>query len=148
MIEVTAQTEIAAPADAVWLALTDLASFPAWNPFIRNARGTTEVGGDVHVRVAPSFGVPLRFHAKVLYSEAARALRWRGHVLAPWLATGDHVFSIEPLENGHVRFTQRETFSGLLPRLAGKLLGREAQRGFDAMNAAIKSRVEAQERLS
>lgn len=148
MIEVRAETEIAAPAEAVWLALTDLASFPAWNPFIRNARGSTQPGGDVHVRVRPSFGVPLRFHAKVLYSEDGRALRWRGHVLAPWIAEGDHLFEIQPLANGHVRFAQREEFHGLLPRLASKRLAREAQRGFEAMNAAIKARVEAQEHVS
>ena len=148
MIEVSAQTEIAAPAEAVWFALTDLASFPAWNPFIRNARGSTAVGGDVHVRVSSSFGVPLRFSAHVLYSEPSHTLHWRGHVLADWLASGDHTFTIEPLDDGHVRFTQRETFGGLVPLLASKLLAREAKRGFDAMNAAIKARVEAMERVS
>ena len=129
----------------MWFALTDLSSFPAWNPFIRNARGSTDVGGDVHVRVRPSFGIPLRFSAHVLYSETGHRLRWRGHVLADWLASGDHVFTIEKLENGHVRFEQRETFGGILPRFAAARLAREAKRGFEAMNAAIKARVEAQE---
>ncbi len=148
MIDIAAETEIAAPATAVWDALTDLTKFPSWNPFIRNATGTTALGGDVHVRVRPSFGVPLRFHAKVLYSEPDHALRWVGQVISPWLARGDHVFLIEPLPDGRVRFSQRETFSGLLPRLFGKRLANEARRGFDAMNAAIKARVEAQERFS
>lgn len=148
MIEIAAETEIAAPASAVWEALTDLSRFPSWNPFIRNARGTTAPGADVHVRVRPSFGIPLRFHAKVLYSEPDRALRWVGDVLAPWLARGDHRFLIEQLADGRVRFSQRERFSGLLPRLFAKRLASEASRGVAAMNAAIKARVEAQERFS
>jgi hypothetical protein len=148
MIEVVAETEIAAAPETVWSVLTEFSRFPAWNPFIRNARGSATTGDEVHVRVRPSLGVPLAFHADVLYSEKERALRWRGHVLAPWIASGDHIFSIEPLENGHVRFVQRETFGGILPRLASKLLAREAKRGFDAMNAALKARAEAQERVS
>src|SRR6185503_2598055 len=114
-----------------------------WNPFIRNAHGSTAVGDEVHVRVEPSLHVPLRFHATVIEREDNRRLRWRGEVLAGWLASGDHVFEIEPLPNGHVRFAQRETFGGLLPRLAAKLLTREAGRGFREMNAAIKARAEA-----
>jgi len=141
MIEVNAATEIDAPAEAVWSVLTDLKSFKAWNPFIREARGTTDVGGSVRVRVRPSFGVPLVFHAKVLARQDNRELRWTGHVLSPWLARGEHTFTIEPLGADRVRFVQHETFSGLLPWLAKRLLAREARRGFDAMNQALGARV-------
>lgn len=145
MIEVTAQTEIAASPQTVWLVLTDFARFASWNPFIRHARGSPAVGGKVRVRVRPSLGIPLVFHAEVLDSEPAHELHWRGHVLTPLLASGDHTFTIEALPNGHVRFAQRETFGGLLPRLASRLLAREAKRGFDAMNAALKARAEVEE---
>lgn len=141
MIEVSAATDIDAPAEAVWSVLTDLDSFQAWNPFIRDAHGTTDVGGTIRVRVHPSLGVPLVFHAKVLASEANRELRWEGHVGASWLARGDHSFTIEPLGDNRVRFVQHETFSGLLPWLARRLLAREARRGFDAMNQALDARV-------
>jgi hypothetical protein len=148
MMKIEAETEIAAPAHAVWTALADLSSFPAWNPFIRNARGSTELGKHVHVRVRPSFGIPLGFRARIAWSEPDRCLRWIGHVVAPWLGRGDHLFEIEKLPNGHVRFSQREVFEGLLPRLFAKPLAREVKRGFEAMNAALKARVEAQERVS
>lgn len=148
MIEVTAETEIDAAPETVWSVLTDFSHFAAWNPFIRNARGTATVGDEVRVRVRPSLGVPLVFHANVLYSEKDRALRWRGHVLASWIATGDHIFSIEPLGDGHVRFVQREQFHGIVPWLASKLLAREAKRGFEVMNAALKARAEAEERFA
>jgi hypothetical protein len=142
MIGVTASTEIAGSASKVWSVLTELERFRAWNPFIRDARGSTAVGDTVHVRVAPSFGLRLAFHAKVLASEPERELRWRGHVIAPWIASGDHTFTIVPLDDGHVRFEQRETFGGIVPWLARRLLAREARRGFEAMNRALARRVE------
>lgn len=144
MIEVVASTEIAAPAEAVWAVLTDLSRFPEWNPFIRRASGVPRYGQEVRVRVQASARAPqLRFRATVVGCERNHELHWRGHVLAPWLARGDHTFTIEPSDGGHVRFVQREVFGGLLPRLAGRLLTRETQRGFDAMNGALKLRAEA-----
>lgn len=140
MIEITASCDIDAPAEAVWSVLTDLDQFQTWNPFIRHAAGSTAVGGRVRVQVRPSLGVPLVFRATVYGREDHRALRWRGHVGAPWLACGDHTFTIEPLGDGRSRLVQRETFTGLVPWLAGRLLARETKRGFDAMNRALAAR--------
>ncbi|MBL0218586.1 MAG: SRPBCC domain-containing protein [Myxococcales bacterium] len=140
MIEVSTSEEIEAPAEAVWAVLTELEQFGSWNPFIRDAHGSTEVGGTVHVRVRPSLGIPLAFHAEVTVSRPDRELRWRGQVLSRWLAAGDHTFEIEPINRGRVRFVQRERFSGLLPWLASKLVAREALRGFEAMNLALAAR--------
>lgn len=141
MLEVNAATEIDAPAEAVWSVLTALDQFKAWNPFIRDASGDTRVGSEVRVQVRPSLGIPLMFHARVLSREDNRELHWRGHVVVPWLASGEHWFTIEPIGEHRVRFVQRETFSGLLPWLGARLLRREAKRGFEAMNHALEARV-------
>jgi len=143
MLEVRAATEIHASPSAVWRVLTDLPRFSSWNPFIRAARGSTGIGDTVHVRVRPPLGIPLAFRAKVLERDDERALRWEGHVLARWLASGDHSFEIEPLPEGGVRFEQRETFSGLLPWLGRRLLARQARRGFEAMNEALAREAES-----
>jgi hypothetical protein len=145
MLEINATTEIEAPAEAVWSVLMDLEHFHTWNPFIREAHGTTEVGGTVHVHVQPKLGVRLAFHATVLAREDNHTLRWRGHVGAPWLACGDHTFTLEPIGDHRVRFVQHETFSGVLPWLARGLLARETQRGFEAMNHALEARVQGRE---
>lgn len=136
MLEVRAATDIDAPPAAVWRVLTDLPRFAKWNPFIREASGSPEVGGTVRVRVQPSLRIPLAFRAKVTARDD-HELRWRGHVLAPWLAAGDHVFEVTALPNGRSRFVQVERFTGLLPWLAKRLLATEAKRGFDAMNEAL-----------
>lgn len=140
-IEISEATEIDAPPHAVWEALTDLPAFRAWNPFICRASGSTALGGTVHVRVRPSLPLRLPFRATIVERTEDRALRWQGHVGARWLAAGDHVFTLEPLAGNRTRFVQSEKFTGVLPRLAGKLLARETRRGFAAMNRALADRV-------
>jgi hypothetical protein len=143
MIEVIASTHVDAPAAVVWDVLTDLASYAEWNPFIRAARGTPAHGADVEVHVHTSLGIPLRFHATVLTCDEPRLLHWLGYGVRPWLASGEHWFTIEHTGAGGVRFVQREEFVGVLPQLFGWLLARETRRGFDAMNRALKQRAEA-----
>lgn len=142
MLQHDSSTEIDAPAAVVWQVLLDLARFADWNPFIREASGDASVGGTVHVKVRPSLGGRLPFHATVLSRDENHELRWHGEVLAPWLACGDHTFTIEPIGDGRVRFRQREIFTGILPRLGRRLLERETRRGFQAMNRALKERAE------
>jgi len=148
VIEVSASTEIAAPAATVWKILVALDQFAAWNPFIRTARGELEPGGTVHVRVHTGLGIPLRFSAKVLDFSTGRELHWRGHVASRWLACGEHWFEIVPLAPDRVRFHQREQFSGLVPWLGRRLLERESRHGFELMNNALRLRAEAEYRLA
>jgi hypothetical protein len=122
--------------------LTDVDHFHDWNPFIRDARGATSLGSTLRLRVRPQLPLRVVFHATVIARDEPHQLRWRGQLLTPWLGSGDHTFEIESLGNGRSRFVQRESFAGLLPRLATRLLVREAERGFTAMNEALKVRVE------
>lgn len=145
MRDIIVDTAIAAPADRVWRVLTELSRYPDWNPFIRRARGSLAVGETVRVRVSAALGIPLRFHARVLACEPGRELRWRGSVAGEWLAMGEHTFRIEPIDDGHVRFVQHERLGGLLPRLFARLVAREAERGFAAMNGALAARAERAE---
>jgi hypothetical protein len=142
MLELTAATEITAPAETVWRILTELGRYTDWNPFICEAEGSARIGGEVRVRVRSSTGLRLRFRATVTGYESGHELRWRGHFLSRALAAGEHVFSIEPTGEDRVRFVQRETFRGALPLLFRSLLERETRRGFDAMNHALRERAE------
>jgi hypothetical protein len=137
MFDIHVATDIAAPADTVWAVLTDFGAYARWNPFIRRARGTAQKGEDVHLQVRSPWRIPLRFRATVLDADEGRELHWEGHVLAGWLASGEHWFEIAPIDDGRVRFVQRERFSGLIPWLGARLLARVARRGFAAMNEAL-----------
>ena len=52
MKELYSEIEIAASAERVWRLLTDFASYPRWNPFIRSIGGRPIPGERLEVRQA------------------------------------------------------------------------------------------------
>ena len=143
MKQLHTEIEIDAPAKRVWELLTDFASYPEWNPFIRTISGQPAPGERLRARLEPPGGLAMTFKPKVLTAEPNRELRWLGHLLVPGLFDGEHSFTIQPLEDDRVRFVQREAFRGLLVPLFARSLESKTRRGFEEMNRALKGRAEA-----
>ncbi len=143
MKELHSQIEIDAPAERVWRLLTDFASYPQWNPFIRRISGEPRTGERLEVRIEPPGARGMNFKPTILNSEPDRELRWLGRLLVPGLFDGEHSFTIEPLEENRVRFVQREEFRGLLVPLLARSLDNGTRRGFEEMNRALKERAES-----
>lgn len=138
MHELHTEIDIVAAPERVWEILTDFASYPRWNPFIRHIDGTPEAGKTLRACIEPSGGRGLTIRPTVLIADRARELRWLGRLLIPGIFDGEHRFVIEPLPDGTVRFHQSERFSGLLVPLLRGMLDRDTRRGFTEMNAALK----------
>ena len=109
-------------------------TYPQWNPFIRRASGKLEKGEQIEVYLQPEGASGMTFKPRVLTAEPGRGLRWRRHLLFPGLFDGEHIFIIEPLVAGGVRFIQREIITGLLVPLFAHRLDTETRRGFEDMN--------------
>ncbi len=142
MKELRAEIEIQASAERVWQLLTDFATFPEWNPFIRWAKGEAKASARLEVHIQPSGASGMTFKPIVLRAEPNHELRWLGRLLMPGLFDGEHVFTIETLGANRVRFTQREVFSGLLVPILARGLESNTRRGFEEMNQALKVRAE------
>ena len=142
MKELRTEIEIQASDEQIWQLLTDFASFPQWNPFIRQVKGEAKAGGRLEVHIQPSGASGMTFKPVVLKVEPNRELRWLGRLLIPGLFDGEHIFTIETLEANRVRFTQREVFTGLFVPLFARSLNTDTRRGFEEMNQALKSRAE------
>jgi hypothetical protein len=112
--EVFSEIEIQAPPERVWQMLTDFASYPDWNPFIRRVGGQLKEGKRLKVYIEPPGAKGRTFRPKVLMAEPSHELRWLGRPLIPGLFDGDHIFTIGQIGSERVRFVQREIFSGLL----------------------------------
>src|SRR5215210_8203620 len=123
--------EIDAPAKRVWELLTDFASYPQWNPFIRQISGRLAPGERLQARLEPPGGRAMTFKPKVLTVEPNRELRWLGHLLVPGVFDGEHSFTIDPLEENRVPLDQREALKGLLVPLLAQNLETNTQRGFE-----------------
>jgi hypothetical protein len=141
MRQLRTDIEIDATPGRVWAILTDFASYPAWNPFIQSIRGEPVVGSKLEVRIAPPDGNAMTFKPTLLNVEPNRELRWLGRVLLPRIFDGEHVLQLVPLADGRVRFLQAERFRGVLVPFFGKTL-EKTERGFTAMNEALKRRAE------
>jgi hypothetical protein len=134
--------EIQASPEQVWQILTDFARFPEWNPFIRRVEGEAREGETLEVLIQPSGGKEMTFRPVVLKVAPAQELRWRARLGIPGLLTGEHIFKIETVNDGRVRFIQREEFSGLLVGSWASRSEEDTWRGFREMNKALKDRAE------
>lgn len=141
--ELKAEVEIAAPIDAVWETLIDLASYPDWNPFIVSAEGQVVEGERLTNRMQPPGGKAITFKPTVTVVEPTTTLEWLGRVGLPGIFDGRHRFDLAPCRNGGTLVTQSEQFDGVLVRFMRTSLDTQTMAGFVAMNAALKARVEA-----
>jgi hypothetical protein len=142
MRRIDTEVVIRGTAEQVWSVLVDFGRYAAWNPFIREASGEASVGTRLRVRIHPPNGTSMTFTPTVLEAAPARELRWLGHFWLPGLFDGEHAFRIEAAAEGHVRLSQSEVFRGLLVLLLPATMYERTRRGFDAMNRALKERVE------
>jgi hypothetical protein len=143
MKQIHTEIEINAPAERVWHVLTDFAAYPEWNPFVRRAEGEIRAGGRLRVLIQPPGGKAMSFRPMVLVAEPNQQLRWLGRLWMPGLFDGEHSFSIDPLGERRVRFSQHEQFGGLLVPLLSRMLDGQVRPGFDEMNRALKLRAES-----
>ncbi|WP_332449083.1 SRPBCC domain-containing protein [Methanoculleus sp.] len=140
--EIRAETLVVAPPKTVWRVLTDFASYPDWNPFIRSIEGKPWVGTRLSVEIRPPGKRSMRFRPRVLRVAKDREFRWLGRVLVAGLFDGEHRFTIIP-EDGGSRFVQAEVFTGLLvPVVDLTDTLRATHLGFLLMNRALKDRAE------
>ena len=142
MKELYSEIEIEAAAEQVWQILTNFADFPEWNPFLRQASGAIEVGAKLEVEIQPPNGSAMTFKPTLLKVEPNRELRWLGHLIMPGLFDGEHIFTVEPVDDNRVKFKQREEFRGILVALVLRFIGENTRRGFEAMNQALKDKAE------
>lgn len=137
------QTEIIinAPAEKVWAVLTDFENYPDWNPFVQKIEGKPIVGQTLRVELNNGKGVSV-FKPKVLTAAPNQAFEWLGSLPIPGIFNGQHYFKLEAIGTDQIKFIHGENFSGLLAGFIMKQIGEQTQRGFIAMNKALKQRAE------
>jgi hypothetical protein len=137
--------DIDATAERVWQVLTDLPAYAEWNPFITKAEGAFVVGDRLSVSVPPvnAFVQP-KLRPTVLEVAPFQRLRvWSrlDRLGIPGLFDVEHTMTITDHDGG-VRLWQQDRFRGLLAPLLIRSLNRHRLTAFNAMNAALKHRVE------
>ncbi len=136
-VEITATTNIAAPADRTWRVLTDTASYPQWNPFVRRLEGTLTPGQRIEVDLQQGDSKAHTLQPRVVEVKPGQSFTWLGHVGMPGIFDARHRFSVEPTADGASQLVQHETLSGVLTPLLRRMLTRETPIAFAALNDAL-----------
>lgn len=135
------EIEIQATPEKIWAVLTDLEKYAEWNPLLYRAEGKVALGERVNIS-AKTASNDMDFHCSVVKVVPNREFSWKFHVILPFLFRGEHIFTIEPIDESCTRFTDREIFNGLLVPLQAKDLETNAKAGMIAMGEALKRRIE------
>ena len=140
--ELKTEISIDATPGVVWEILTDLDSYPEWNPFVVSSEGTLEVGSTLVNRLVPPGGRAMTIRPTVTAVEDGRVVEWLGHLGPPGIFDGRHRFEIEHDGTG-TRFRHMEFFSGVLVRPLRRMIDGSTHDGFLAFNDAISARAES-----
>ncbi|MCC6278637.1 MAG: SRPBCC domain-containing protein [Oligoflexia bacterium] len=134
--------EIRAPAEQVWQELMDFQSFHEWNPLFTLIEGDMRIGGRLVETINLFGGRPVRWASRIIHLEPPHKFAWRGHVWFKQFGEGEHHYQVTPLSDQHCRFDHWEYFFGIVPNLLGPVFTYVAKKKFEAMNQAMKMRVE------
>ena len=136
------EVEIEASPEEVWQVLVDLDAYKTWNPFIIEGVGTVDEGESLKLRMSPSGGKAMTFTPVVTEADRATSFEWLGSVVIPGLFDGRHRFELSSNDRT-TTVVHSEEFTGILAPILTKMLDKKTRNGFEAMNAAMKERVEA-----
>jgi hypothetical protein len=137
--ELRTEIEISASPEAVWNILADFEKYEEWNPFINRIDGQAKKDSKIEIRIQTPAGKKRKYEPMVTKVDSGRELRWVGK---SWLLNGEHIFAIEQLQEGKIKFVHREVFDGLLSVFFGNSLDTDIRKGFEEMNSALKERAE------
>lgn len=140
--QVNTEIVIDAPLAAVWRVLADTARYPEWNPFIRSLTGEKRAGRRIHVVLDFAGSGPKEYNATLLGFIVDHEIRWEYELLVPGLFSGKHKLIIDSLDDGRTKLRHEEELRGLLVGPATVTYLERLRGGFEAMNRALKKRVE------
>ncbi|MFC9790114.1 SRPBCC domain-containing protein [Rhodococcus sp. NPDC127528] len=137
--------EIEAPARVVWEVLTDLDSYPHWNPFCVSVRSTLEVGAPVEMTLADYSGGTGTFpHTEYVCAVVPeRLLSWelRPTEVSRDAARRDQV--IEHIDENRCLYYSTDAFLGEAAQEIMEESGAWVKSAFDDTAVALKERSEA-----
>lgn len=136
------QITIEAGPDKVWAVLMDFENYGEWNPFIISIKGSATVGFQLDNELRMNDKKSMKFQPEVLVMEEQKEFRWKGKMFVKGLFDGEHYFKLQSNGDGSTTLTHGENFTGLLTGLIMNMIEEDTLKGFQAMNIALKQRVE------
>ncbi len=128
--------------EEVWEVLMNHSSYPNWNPFIKKISGPTQPGDYLQITLQSEGNKPMEFKPQVLINNTNQEFRWLGKLGFKGVFDGEHYFILKQIGPNQIKFIHGENFTGILSGVLMKMIGKGTERGFKAMNIALKALVE------
>ena len=125
--------DIAAPAEKIWMLLTDAGKYTSWNSTIVELAGTIAPGEEVQLR--STLDPDRTFKLRVKEFDPQSRLAWGD-------AMGTRTFTLAPIADGQTRFTMTERMGGPLFPLFSRMIP-PFDESFTQFAADLKSAAEA-----
>lgn len=129
------EIQIAAPPETVWAVISDLSSWPEWNPDVTSMtmEGLLAPGSSFRWRAGSA-----RLVSTLQAVEPPREIGWTGRTMGIHAV---HVVRFEPRDGG-TRASSAESFRGLVPSVLRKYSRTVLQRGIDRILTSLKAEAE------
>ncbi len=132
---------IQAPAEFIWEALYDLASWAEWNPTYTRASGDIRIGSTLEMTLELPGQAVQQIRPVVLEWVPNEQLHWKLSMMGGLVKTTRYI-EIEQLAQASCIVSNGEFFAGLMGATVVRRAGGSVRRGFLAMNEALKVRAE------
>ena len=133
--------DIDAPPAVVWEVLTDLARYREWNPFVIGCRSTLVPGEPIDLLVKLR-AKPQNQREWMIENVAGKRFAYRMKPFPLGALSSRRSHELEELRDGRTRYRSHMQLSGWLMPLVRALLGKDLERGFSEMSAAVRARSE------
>ena len=140
---VRAEIEIDAPAERIFDILTDLKSYPEWNPFTPRVESTLRPGDPVHLFVRLRGKRLSHWVEYVSRNQRPTHLCWGTTIGAGFLLRAERCQTLTAIDARRTRFVNEDVIRGWLAPLVMIAFGRDMQRGFASVATALKKRAES-----
>jgi len=140
MTTIYTEITINAPTTQVWEALTQFSDYGNWNPFIVEVTGEAKLDQTLKIKILSKNKVQV-FTPDIVNLQSPVNLEWVGKLPAGAFK-GHHCFDLESITETQTKLIHQEHFSGWLKPLIMLMIGKDTEKGFNAMNLALKNHVE------
>lgn len=125
-------------AEKVWNIIKNFNQYKTWNiPLL--ITGQCKLNAPLIVQANIPGRKPDKFVGRLLVCRETKELEWVGYKIAPVVFSGKHAFIIASIDDTHVKFINKESFSGLaIPFIKKSLLRTKIKDFHNETNLVIK----------
>lgn len=136
------EVEINAAAETVWEVITDVATYPEWNPFVLACQTSLKPGEAINMKVKLGNGIQ---KANEIIDEVHTGRGFSYRMKPPPLGAlrSYRTHDIEPRDIRTCVYRSHFELNGWLSPVVAMIMRSKLQAGFDGMAAAIKKRAES-----